>query len=218
MRLGIVRRFPCLGQVEEWIICLLAFLIAPFLILRYRKRGGQPRRLHFGCGKVRLAGWINADLSPFSDLVIDIRQKLPFPSDYLELAYSEHVLEHVPFEVGVSFLTELHRTLAPLGTVRIAMPDLDDLVDGYLHDWRRFDWVKWENYSYLKTRAQMINLAFRGWGHKHLYNQEEIERALRLAGFTEINFKAWGESEIHELAGLETREDSRLIVEAQKII
>ena len=216
MRFGLVRRFPWLGQIEMRLVHLLAFLISPFLLLRYRLRGCQPRRLHFGCGKIRLAGWINADLSPCSDLVIDIRRKLPFPANFLDFAYSEHVLEHVPFDVGVCFLTELHRTLAPLGTVRIAMPDLDDLVDGYLHDWRRFDWVKWEDYRYLETRAQMINLSFHGWGHKHLYNQEELERALRLAGFTKINFKTWGESEVYELVGLETRKDSLLIVEAQK--
>jgi predicted SAM-dependent methyltransferase len=218
MTLGLVRRFPWLGKMEECFLHFLAFLISPFLLLRYRMHGCQPRRLHFGCGKVRLAGWINADLSPFSDLVIDIRKKLPFPSEHLEFAYSEHVLEHVSFEVGVSFLIELHRTLAPFGTVRIAMPDLDDLVDGYLHDWHRFDWVKWESYTYLETRAQMINLAFRGWGHEHLYNREELGRALRLAGFTEIKFKAWGASDIPELAGLETRKDSLLIVEAQKTL
>jgi predicted SAM-dependent methyltransferase len=96
------------------------------------------------------------------------------------------------------------------------MPDLDDLVDAYLNDWRRMDWVKWPQFAIIKTRAEMINIAFRWWGHQHLYNREELERALRAAGFYDIRFEAIGRSRHSELQGLETRLDSRLIAEAVK--
>ena len=62
----------------------------------------------------------------------------------------------------------------------------------------------------------MMNIAFRWWGHRHLYNREELERALKVAGFTNIRFNASGQSQHPLLRGLETRLDSKLIAEAVK--
>ncbi|NMC73726.1 MAG: methyltransferase domain-containing protein [Geobacteraceae bacterium] len=128
----------------------------------------------------------------------------------------EHVLEHVPFSTGVFFLREARRVLMPGGVIRIAMPDLDDLIDGYQNDWRRFDWVNWPAHHFIQTRAEMINIAFRWWGHQHLYNREELERALHDAGFRQYSFRQPGESDFPDLCGLETRPESTLIVDAVK--
>jgi predicted SAM-dependent methyltransferase len=106
--------------------------------------------------------------------------------------------------------------LQPGGVIRIAMPDLDDLIDSYQKDWRRSDWVNWPAHRFIKTRAEMINISFRWWGHQHLYNREELERALREAGFVQYCFRQNGESDFPDLRGLETRPDSKLIVDAVK--
>jgi predicted SAM-dependent methyltransferase len=63
----------------------------------------------------------------------------------------------------------------------------------------------------------MINIAFRWWGHEHLYNREELERALREAGFSKFKFPEHGQSDLDDLRGLETRQDSKLIAEAVKL-
>ena len=62
-----------------------------------------------------------------------------------------------------------------------------------------------------------MNIAFRWWGHCHLYNREELERALQEAGFGSIRFVKYGKSNHIELEGLETRQDSVLIAEATKV-
>ena len=184
--------------------------------LRYRMRGYEPPRLHVGCGANRFPGWVNADIDPGAELIIFLQRRLPVGSGTLSRLYTEHVLEHVPYATAVFFLREARRALRQDGVLRIAMPDLDDLIDGYQHDWKRFDWVSWPDYAFLKTRAEMLNIAFRWWGHQHLYNREELERALREAGFTKISFPAHGMSEHPDLRGLETRADSKLIAEAVK--
>lgn len=191
------------------------FLFIPYLV-RYYLRYRHMRQLHVGCGKIRLDGWINADIDPGAQLIIDIRWPLPFPANYLERIYSEHVLEHVTYDTAVRFLREARRVLAPGGVIRIAMPSLDDLIEGYCQNWQRFDWVQWPEHAFIKTSAQMINIAFRWWGHQHLYNREELARALSEAGFTEFQFVDVGTSEHNELRGLESRLDSKLIAEAVK--
>lgn len=200
----------------EMLSHLTAFLLFLPYLGRYYLKNRHVRRLHVGCGNVRLDGWINADLDPRSQLIIDIRWPLPFPTNYIDRIYSEHVLEHVTYKTAVHFLREAHRILAPGGVMRIAMPDLDDLIEGYSVNWRRFDWVQWPEHAFIKTRAEMINIAFRWWGHKHLYNREELERALIESGFTEFRFVDIGSSEHHDLRNLESRPDSKLVAEAVK--
>jgi len=195
---------------------LLCHLLFHFngLRLRFFAHGGD--QLHVGCGKNRFPGWINADIDPRADLIVFLEKRLPFRDGSLRYIYSEHVLEHVPYETGVYFLRESHRVLRPGGVIRVSMPDLDDLVDGYQSNWRRFDWLSWPEFSFIQTRAEMINAAFRWWGHQHLYNREELARALHEAGFGEITFHAFGESDHEGLRGLETRKDTTLIAEAVK--
>jgi len=194
----------------------LCFLLFYPYALYFHLTNRHCRKLHVGCGRNILPGWINADIDPRADLIIFLERKLPFKSGSLERIYSEHVLEHVPYETAVYFLREARRTLIPGGVIRIAMPDLDELIDGYQKDWRRFDWVNLPALRFIRTRAEMINIAFRWWGHQHLYNREELERALQEAGFDRVIFRQHGESDYSDLCGLETRPESRLIVDAIK--
>lgn len=194
------------------ILCWALFY--PYILRHYLSSQRRFRKLHVGCGNNHFTGWINADIHPKSDLIIFLQKRLPFRRNSLDRIYSEHVLEHVPYPVGVFFLREAYRTLKLGGVLRLAMPDLDDLVDGYQTNWRRFDWVNWPQYDFIKTKAEMINIGFRWWGHQHLYNQEELERSLREAGFSKICFEKNGFSRHSDLVGLETRLDSKLIAEA----
>lgn len=174
------------------------------------------RKLHVGCGMNQFAGWINSDIDYRAELIIVLGRRLPFQAGALDRIYSEHVLEHVSLPEGMAFLKEAHRVLAPGGVLRIAMPNLETLVRGYLDDdWRaRFDWVNWPGHRFIETRAEMLNIAFRWWGHQHLYDRQELQRALRSAGFEQISFVRNGESDHADLRGLETRLDSDLVAEA----
>jgi len=191
-------------------------LYYPYLIRHHFSLKKKYDRLHVGCGKNYFKEWINADIDPRTDLIVFLQKRLPFRNLFLSRIYSEHVFEHVSYASGVSFLKEARRTLQPGGVLRIAMPDLDDLIDGYQQNWRRFDWVNWPAFSFIQTKAEMINIAFRWWGHKHLYNKEELARALSAAGFSRFYFPLPGQSDYPDLQGLETRKDSKLIAEAIK--
>lgn len=194
----------------------LAYCVLPFKLARRALARDGSTMLHVGCGGVRFPGWINADLDPRADLIVDARLPLPFSNGALTRIYSEHLVEHLSPRAAASFFRQSLRVLAPGGVLRVAMPDLDDLVDGYQNDWRRFEWVHRPGHEFVDSRARMLNTAFRAWGHRYLYNREDLERRLRESGFTVVVFCRRGESEHPELRSLETRADSTLVAEAVK--
>lgn len=179
----------------------------------------HPYQLHLGCGLIRFDGWINidADQGSVADIIWDLAKGIPVADSSCALIYSEHMLEHLTVEQGRQFLIECHRALQTGGTVRIAMPSLDVLVEkSHSGKWREQDWLMWPEYQFVQTRAEMMNMFFRAWGHQWIYDTEELHRRLREAGFSKITNAEWGRSSISGLNGRETRKDSLLICEARK--
>ncbi|GMO53900.1 MAG: hypothetical protein Ta2G_12520 [Termitinemataceae bacterium] len=106
--------------------------------------------------------------------------------------------------------------------MRIAMPDLDDTVKAYYEEnWKENNKEFFEKFglTFIKTRAERININFHWWGHKWLYNFEELERRILEAagsGHVEIKQCVIMESDYKELCNLETRKESTLIAEVIK--
>lgn len=181
----------------------------------------KPFNLHVGCGSIKLNHWINIDINDqesIVDITWDATSGFPFiENESCSLIYNEHFLEHLTPEESKIFLKDCYRILEQDGVLRIAMPSLEYTVEKYQSDnWRDQDWLTWPEYKFIETRAEMLNIAMRWWGHQWLYDREELHRRLKEAGFTIIRDMEWGESSIPELKNLETRKDSILICEAQK--
>jgi predicted SAM-dependent methyltransferase len=188
--------------------------VKPFRVAKFKKY--VPLKLNVGCGKVKLPGWVNIDVEPGADLVLDVRNRLPFDDNSVDLIYNEHLLEHLTYEEGGKALNEFQRCLKKGGILRIAMPDLDWMIEQYAKDFKNEDWFPGPGYEFAQTKGMAINMAFHWWGHKYLYNEEDVRHQLLKAGFRQINRCEWNKSDYPGLSGLETRKESRLIVEAKK--
>lgn len=178
-----------------------------------------PLKVNVGCGQEPFPGWTNLDLDPGShaDICWDVTDGLPFADGTCACIYSEHFLEHLPVQQGVHFLKECLRSLLKGGVARIGMPSAEELTRHYYeNDWARQPWLHKYGYTWIKTRAEYINVCFRDWGHQWLYDAEELDRRLREAGFSQIETAAWGESKYPELRSRETRKETLLIMEATK--
>ncbi len=180
-------------------------------------RNNKNIKLHIGCGQIKLQDWINIDVeSGAADLVLDIRKGIPFKDGSAQLIYNEHFIEHLTYDEGCTVINEFYRLLQKGGIIRIATPDLDYIVEKYLSDWRNQEWLSWPEYQNITSKGQMLNICMTWWGHHYIYNEEDLKSQLVNAGFSKITRLNWGVSSYKELSNLETRIDSKLILEAEK--
>lgn len=196
------------------------------IIKEKRKKVVQNLKLHIGCGTNYINGWVNIDNNSDNnisklDLNWDLRNALPFEDNSADFIYNEHFFEHLTIEEGLKSLQDFKRVLKPDGVLRIAMPDLLDVVKMYNNpNWKTDNAEFFQKFGldFIQTRAEYVNISLRWWGHKWLYDWEELERRLKEAGFAEITQCNLRESQYKELQGLETRNESILIAEASKTL
>lgn len=178
--------------------------------------------LNIGCGTDYKDGWINIDNNSDNnieklDLNWDLREPLPFEGESIDYIFNEHFLEHLTIDEAQVIIKDFLRVLKKGGVLRIAMPDLREVVENYLDkEWRKRPFIKKFGLEFIKTPAELMNINFSWWGHKWLYDWEELERRLEEAGCTNIAKCGLGKSKHKDLRDLETRNESTLIAEAKK--
>jgi predicted SAM-dependent methyltransferase len=170
------------------------------------------RKLHIGAGHNRLPGWLNTDRDPNSGAVyLDAAKPFPFEDETFDYVYSEHLIEHLPYEAGVSMLEECRRILKPGGRIRIATPAMEQIVGlqsaspGGIEE----RYARWLTESYFPNAAEdrwatyAINQAFRGWGHQFLYDRKTLAAVLEKVGFRAFRPRPFGQSDDVNLIGVE---------------
>jgi predicted SAM-dependent methyltransferase len=170
------------------------------------------RRLQLGCGEEPTRGWLNTDLAPRAPgvLFLDVTEPFPFPDASFTSVFSEHLIEHVPFDAGRHLLAEAFRVLQPGGVLRIATPDLGALAalfHGPLNPTQQ-DYLRWIATRFLgdpsrATPTHVLNHNVRAWGHVFLYDEPMLRGTLEAAGFQDIVRRRVGQSDDPALAGLE---------------
>jgi predicted SAM-dependent methyltransferase len=184
----------------------------------------RPTMLNVGCGTDYKPGWVNIDNNSDNnitrlDLNWDFTNPLPYPNGSVDFIFNEHLVEHLTVEESRAALTDFLRVLRPGGVLRVAMPDLQLAIDKYLHLPIEEDAsMATFGLEFVQTRAERLNMAFRWWGHRWLYDWEELARRLYEVGCRPDQFvrAKLGESIHPELRNLETRAESILIVEVTR--
>lgn len=186
------------------------------------KSSKGPIKLNLGCGTDYKQGWINIDNNSDDnieklDLNFDLRKPLPYKKNSVDFIFHEHLLEHLTVEEGQVFIKNCMKVLRKGGVMRIAMPDLEEAVALYLDPkWKNSSLIKDFGLDFVQTRAELLNMSFSWWGHKWVYDWEELKRRLKQAGFDKVTRCQNGKSKHKELKGLETRKQSTLVAEVTK--
>jgi predicted SAM-dependent methyltransferase len=183
------------------------------------------RGINLGCGGATISGWLNIDTAqPWHlDILWDLNQGLPpIPAASFDTVYSEAFWEHISRPVAMRLLRDSLKCLRPGGHIRIAMPDLDDVIANYhgggtIPSDEKGEFIE-EFGPLLHTSGEWLNIAMRAWGHTYIYTFQDISLVLEAAGFIDVRREQLGSSSVSMLADRETRPvmESSLIVEARK--
>ena len=136
-------------------------------------------KLHLGCGRKRLDGWINVDINN-ADVNCDIR-KLPFENDSASQVMAVHVFEHIPYSDKENVLNEWKRVIKTGGTLILELPCMDKVID-YIRKNEKLapNMVMWPLFgdpSTIKTEHDL---------HKWCYSRDELASLLFHAGFKTV--------------------------------
>lgn len=146
-------------------------------------------RLHLGCGKRKINGWLNVDITG-SDYDIDLAiGQLPWKDNVFDCVVSQHVIEHLHLEHELlPLIKELSRVMKSGGVIWLSTPDLEKVCMAYqnkantLIEDRK---SRFPNFSMNGIPPQhFINDLFHQNGqHKNLFDFEMIKWMLEKDGF-----------------------------------
>jgi len=158
----------------------------------YFKKRPIGSRLHIGCGKRKVQGFVNIDIVD-SDYNIDLsRGKLPWPTGSIDVIVCQQVIEHLEVERElIGLLKEFSRVLTKGGRAFISCPDMAVVVSDYknnginllndrksrLHDF---------SLNGMPTVHMINHLFHQGGEHKNLFDFELLEFLLIKSGFTSV--------------------------------
>jgi predicted SAM-dependent methyltransferase len=210
-------------------------------------------KLHLGCGSTVVPGWENIDKSPsivlarvprlrralaavgvltreqanavFPSGIVraDVRRGLPYEDETVRYIYSSHMIEHMARWQGLALVRECRRVLLPEGVLRLATPDLAQVVDAYRSGRKGAAATAADAFmgglgtfleqpgSGMRRLLQRVFVA----PHQWLYDEESLTLLLEEAGFVDVDARGFHDSALPEIALLEHREHS-LFVEARR--
>jgi predicted SAM-dependent methyltransferase len=147
-------------------------------------------KLHLGCGKIRLPGYINVDIQegPAVDRVADLRA-LPWENGSVDMVYSCAAIEHFGRREWIGILREWARVLKPGGLLRLSTADFEAAI---------------ERYRETHNLQELLGLLIGGqkddydW-HGMIFDFATLKSGLEEAGFRNVRRYDWKQTELGKL-------------------
>ena len=144
-------------------------------------------KLHLGCGKKHIPGFIHVDIEdhPHVDHRTPINSLTFAEDNSVELIYASHVLEHFGRHEVDQVLREWFRVLQHGGILRLAVPDFEAVS---------------RRYQETGELSELIGLVCGGQRneydfHKMIFDEKSLRERLLNAGFTSVKRYDWRNTE-----------------------
>lgn len=146
-------------------------------------------KLHLGCGKRDFGSdWTSIDGGDFPYLHSHDVTKLPFGDNSADIIYASHVLEYFDRAEVVLVLEEWFRVLKQGGTLRLAVPDFEQMVRLYFSRMFSLDNFLGPLYGKMQMGDGTIY-------HKTCYDFVSLKNLLEKIGFKNIRLWDWRNTE-----------------------
>ncbi len=141
----------------------------------------------------------------------DVTKNIPLPDASVEIIYSSHMLEHLDKGEVDKFFIEVKRILIKGGILRLAIPDLEKLIDSYVTNRNAEDFI--DSLNICKPRPILIRDKIRvlvagSRHHQWLYDTNSLTKLLLRNGFSQVKSLEIGKTLIPNPGELNLYEDA----------
>ncbi|KPA17014.1 radical SAM protein, partial [Candidatus Magnetomorum sp. HK-1] len=190
-----------------------------------KSKNANNLKINLCSGSRKLFGYINIDLQPGSDIIIDLEHKLlPFPDNSASVIVCISAINYFSKQRALEIIRDVYRVLMPGGITRFATQDLRILVEKYLQNDSDFFFQKLsdgkERFPGISFGDKLNNF-FCGFQAnnktcKFVYDYETLSSLFKEANFCSIKQKKYHESDIPEVAKIDNRPEQMFFLEAHK--
>lgn len=163
-------------------------------------------------------GRIYKDLNGTSNTFMlnhDLRLGIPAFENSLELVYHSHMLEHLTYQEGISFIKDCYKVLQPGGTMRVIVPDLELWINAYVNNnnfffdqYRRDGGIDKEIYV---TKAAVFMGMLHNHEHKCGYDFESLRWLVEYVGFIDVKRTLYADGDVKDLDIIEPMEPLKIM-------
>ncbi|MFZ1829324.1 MAG: methyltransferase domain-containing protein [Candidatus Competibacteraceae bacterium] len=169
----------------------------------------RAQRAYIGFCRRENIGWCNAV------------KRLPCKDESVEVLYSSHMLEHLDQQEAHQFLKEAYRVLQKGGVMRLAVPDLGQIIRDYVEDGNGDRFMESLHTCVPKPKSfrSRLKLAMVGPRQHHwMYDEASLCSLLKRSGFQNARALKAGETTIPDPGplNLAERQEESIYVEAVK--
>lgn len=139
----------------------------------------------------------------------DASHRIPLPDGSVAVAYSSHMLEHLPRSHADSFLREVRRVLAPSGVLRLGVPDLGLLLRVYQEKGDADAFVAGSllaDDAIVSWKDVLRHLVVGARHHAWMYDARSLMKLLDKHGFRDVVELPAGQTTIPDPGDLDLRE------------
>jgi SAM-dependent methyltransferase len=138
-------------------------------------------------------GWTNIDLFG-SDINHDLKKGLPLEDDIVDMVYSSHVFEHIPYQDLLGVIAEIRRVLKPGGALLVCVPNAGLYLRAYFNNEMFVSYDEMFLPAVVNTGSgidQVNYIAYLNGDHTFMFDEENIIKILKKCKFRNVDFRAF---------------------------
>lgn len=187
--------------------------------------GKGPHRLNLCSGARAISGFINIDIEPPADLLLDLSwQRLPFTGESVDTIVCMSAINYFTHDRAQLIVKETYRVLRPGGVARFGVQDLALLARHYVNANTGFFNEKMpdgsDRYPGASLSDKFAGFFYRfpagGSSCRYVYDFQSLSILFRNAGFVQIEQRPYRDSRIPAIEAIDNRPEQMFFLEAVK--
>ena len=145
-------------------------------------------KLHIGCGKRIINGWVNIDIDPANkpDVIDNVGRLNTVDDGSADIIYASHVLEHFKRIYTLKALQVWYSKIKSGGILRVAVPDFEKVAQAYTS----------RGIPLQTLLGFLVGGQRNNWdNHYMVFDYNLLESMLRKVGFIDVKRYNWEETE-----------------------